>query len=271
MPTIHFRDTRSGPKDASRLKLARELNMPWQIVARSPARILVVDEDASMRGAIADYLTDHSFVAQTASGKHGMACHLRGEEPDLVVLGVAQQHHQELDPLIEIRSRSNVPIIVTSRHEHGELGAVAALELGADDYLTHPLALRELLARVGAVLRRNRASQRAAQDRIGAGYRFGGWQLDRRRRSLKDPSGVPVQLTKCEYAVLLALLNAPLQPMTREQILNATRIQNDVFDRCVDVHIARLRRKLEADPSAPRIILTQRGIGYLFGLPVDPL
>jgi cytochrome c-type biogenesis protein CcmF len=96
---------------------------------------LVVDEDASMRGAIADYLTDHSFVAQTTSGQHGMACHLRGTEPDLVVLGVAQQHHDELDPLIEIRSRSNVPIIVTSRHERGELGAVAALELGAGDYL----------------------------------------------------------------------------------------------------------------------------------------
>jgi DNA-binding response OmpR family regulator len=78
-------------------------------------------------------------------------------------------------------------------------------------------------------------------------------------------------LSKCEYAVLLALLDAPQQPLTRAQILDATRVQDDVFERCVDVHVSRLRRKLEIDPSAPRIILTERGIGYLFGLPVDPL
>jgi two-component system OmpR family response regulator len=254
-----------------KLKLARELNMLCQTATRSPARILVVDDDASTRGAMADYLADHCFITQTASGQHGTVSHFHGTEPDLVVLGIPQQNHEELDPLIKVRSCSNVPIIVTDRHDRGELGAVAALELGADDYLTHPLSLRELLARVGAVLRRERTSQRIWHHRMQEGYRFAGWLLDQRQRCLKDPSGIPVRLTKCEFAVLVALLNAPLQPLTREQILNATRIQNDVFDRCIDVYIARLRRKLEANPSEPRIILTERGIGYVFGLPVDPL
>jgi len=237
----------------------------------SPARILVVDEDASMRAAIADYLADHSFAAQTASGQRGMARHFGRTAPDLVVLSVAHERDRGLHSLIEIRAHSNVPIIVASGDERGELGPVAALELGADDYLTHPIALRELLARVGAVLRRDKASRRIHRDRMQAGYRFDGWQLDKRQRALSDPNGAPVQLSKCEYAVLLALLDAPQQPLTRAQILDATRVQDDVFERCVDVHVSRLRRKLEIDPSAPRIILTERGIGYLFGLPVDPL
>lgn len=242
-----------------------------QIETHSSARILVVDEDASTRVAIADYLASHCFVTHTASGQHGMACHFRRPEPDLVVLSVAQEHDGGLDPLIEIRSRSNVPVIVAGGCERSELGVVAALDLGADDYVPHPIGFRELLARVEAVLRRDKASQRAHRDRMQGGYRFGGWQLDRRQRTLKDPNGVPVQLTKCEYAVLLAFLDAPQQPLTRAQILDASRIRNDVFDRCVDVHISRLRQKLEADPSAPRIIVTERGIGYLLALPVDPL
>jgi two-component system, OmpR family, response regulator len=245
--------------------------MTVQCEAYSPVRILVVDEDASTRGAIADYLADHSFVADTTSGQQGMAGHFGRTEPDLVVLSVARDHNGGLQPLVEIRSHSNVPIIVASGHEGREAGSVIALELGADDYITRPFAFRELLARVGAVLRRDKASKRIHRDRMRRGYRFGGWQLDREQRLLVDPNGIGVQITKCEYAVLLALVDAPGQPLTRAQILDATRVHGDVFDRCVDVHVSRLRRKLEADPSAPRIILTERGIGYLFGLPVEPL
>src|SRR6202022_149433 len=108
------------------------------------------------------------------------------------------------------------------------------------------------------------ASRQAAPRDPGHGRcRFGGWQLDRRTRRLTDPAGAPVTLTKGEYALLVAFLDAPLRPLTREHLLQATRVHEDVFDRSIDVQILRLRRKLEADPSAPHVIRTERGIGYV--------
>ena len=88
-----------------------------------------------------------------------------------------------------------------------------------------------------------------------------GWQLDRRTRQLVDPAGTPVALTKGEYATLVAFLEAPQRPLSREHLLQATRVHEDVFDRSIDVQILRLRRKLERDPSAPRVIQTERGVG----------
>jgi two-component system OmpR family response regulator len=100
-------------------------------------------------------------------------------------------------------------------------------------------------------------------------YRFSGWQLDSRIRQLTDPAGAPVALTKGEYALLLAFLDAPQRPLSREHLLQATRVHEDVFDRSIDVQILRLRRKLERDSSAPRIIQTERGVGYVFAVPVE--
>ena len=101
-------------------------------------------------------------------------------------------------------------------------------------------------------------------------WKFGGWQLDRRTRRLTDPSGTEVVLTKGEYALLTAFLDAPRRPLSREHLLQATRMHEDIFDRSIDVQILRLRRKLETDATTPSIIRTERGIGYVFGLPVQP-
>jgi two-component system, OmpR family, response regulator len=101
--------------------------------------------------------------------------------------------------------------------------------------------------------------------------RFAGWQLDRRIRRLIDPGGGQVALTKGEYALLTAFLDAPQRPLSREQLLQATRLHEDIFDRSIDVQILRLRRKLEPDPSAPQIIQTERGVGYVFAVPVETL
>jgi DNA-binding response OmpR family regulator len=126
-----------------------------------------------------------------------------------------------------------------------------------------------LLARIRTVLRRQEAWQ-ASQRNGGtfSTYHFDGWQLATRTRRLTDPEGETVMLTKGEYALLLAFVSAPQRPLSREHLLQATRVHEDVFDRSIDVQILRLRRKLEADPSRPRIILTERGIGYVFALPV---
>ena len=163
-----------------------------------------------------------------------------------------------------------MPVIIITGHRRDDIDRVVGLELGADDYLTKPFNLRELLARVRAVLRRfEKGGAAPARNPERGRFRFSGWQLDQKTRQLTDPDGAPVALTKGEYALLLAFLDAPQRPLSREHLLQATRVHEDVFDRSIDVQILRLRRKLERDPSAPRVIQTERGVGYVFAVPVE--
>jgi DNA-binding response OmpR family regulator len=167
-------------------------------------------------------------------------------------------------------SRSDIPVIITTGHRRDEVDRVVGLEPGADDYLTKPFGLRELLARIRVTLRRVEALHvEPVRDPASGRSRFGGWTLNRRSRRLTDPNNANVTLTKGEYALLLAFLDAPQRPLTREHLLQATRIHEDVFDRSIDVQILRLRRKLETDPTAPRMIQTERGVGYFFVLPIE--
>jgi two-component system OmpR family response regulator len=236
----------------------------------SQARILIVDEDSNIRMRIVNYLSEYNMIAQSTAWHRGIAGHLSGWVPDLVILGVGRDQDQGLHLLKVIRSHSDVPIIVAEGHESGDPCFVSALDLGADGYLSYPIALRELLARIRAVFRRENSTQRARRNNTQIGYRFAGWQLDTRNRSLSNPNGVPVRLTRREYALLVALLNSPRQALSRTQLLDAMRMHDDVFERCVDVCISRLRRKVEIEPNAPRIIETARGFGYQIGLPVAP-
>jgi DNA-binding response OmpR family regulator len=210
--------------------------------------------------------------AVSASGRQEMVRLFAASEPDLVILDLRLGQEDGFDLLREIRSRSDVPIIIITGDRRDEIDRVVGLELGADDYLTKPFSLRELLARIRAVLRRQETRRAAPQrDPERGRCKFGGWQLDRRTRRLTDPTGIEVALTKGEYALLTAFLDAPQRPLSREHLLQATRVHEDVFDRSIDVQILRLRRKLEPDPSAPRIICTERGVGYVFALPVERL
>jgi two-component system OmpR family response regulator len=136
--------------------------------------------------------------------------------------------------------------------------------------MVKPLGFRELLARIRALLRRQENDGTVPQRiREKARYHFRRWSLDRRTRRLTDPSGQPVTLTRGEYNLLVAFLEAPQRPLSREHLLHATSIHEDVYDRTIDVQVFRLRRKLETDQSAPRMILTERGIGYTFALAVE--
>jgi DNA-binding response OmpR family regulator len=199
-----------------------------------------------------------------------MVDRLDDNEINLVILDLRLGSEDGLDLLREVRLNSDVPVIIITGHRRDDIDRVVGLELGADDYLTKPFNLRELLARVRAILRRFDAGRAAPpRDPERGRFRFSGWQLDRRARQLTDPAGVPVALTKGEYAMLLAFLEAPQRPLSREQLLQATRVHEDVFDRSIDVQILRLRRKLERDPRAPRVIQTERGVGYVFAVPVE--
>jgi two-component system OmpR family response regulator len=148
-------------------------------------------------------------------------------EPDLVILDQRLDQEDGLDLLREVRTRSDVPVIITTGDRRDEIDRVVGLELGADDYLTKPFSLRELLARIRAVLRRQEAGRAAFQREPEHGRcRFAGWQLDRRIRRLIDPRGGQVALTKGEYALLTAFLDAPQRPLSREQLLQATRVHD---------------------------------------------
>jgi two-component system OmpR family response regulator len=234
-------------------------------------RILVVDDDPAARRELVNYVDDHNMRAVSASGRQEVVHQLAVCEPSLVILDRQRGKESELDLLLEIRSLSDVPVIIIG-HRDNVSARVVGLELGADDYISKPFGLRELLARIRAVLRRRKAGRAAGEwdDPRRGGCQFGGWQLDRRERRLTDRNGSLVALTKSEYALLIAFLDAPQRPLTREHLLQATRVHEDVFERSIDVQVLRLRRKLEADPRAPRIIQTERGVGYVFAATVEP-
>jgi two-component system OmpR family response regulator len=239
---------------------------------RKPSTCLVVEDDITMRHLVTNYLEDHDIRTISAARRDEVAGILARHQPDLVVLDLRLGQEDGLDLLREIRAQSDIPVIITTGHRRDEIDRVVGLELGADDYITKPFGLRELLARIRAVLRRREAGQVGAQRDTEKGrWRFGNWQLDRRTRRLTDSRGEPIILTKGEYALLTAFLDAPQRPLSREHLLQATRVHEDVFDRSIDVQVLRLRRKLETDPSTPSIIRTERGIGYVFTLPVEPL
>ncbi|MDA9529038.1 two-component response regulator VirG [Bradyrhizobium sp. CCBAU 25338] len=234
--------------------------------------ILVANDDAVMRQMVAGYFADHGVPTYSASNRTELNRHCTRSDPSLIILARRLGQDDGLDLLRAIRSHSDVPVIITADGHLDEMDRITGLELGADDYILKPFSLREVLARVRAVWRRQEMG-RVARVRVPerGGYRFGGWQLECRRRRLLDPTGAPLSLSKGEYALLLAFLEAPQRPLSREQLLQTTRIHKDILDRSIDVQVLRLRRKLEVDPSAPRAIQTKRGVGYVFAFPVEPL
>jgi len=227
--------------------------------------ILIINSDPMMRQKVSGYFSDHDFPTGCASNWSELKC--TGTPPCLIILDQPLGLNDGLDGLRSIRSKSDIPVIMTSDRSD-EMDRIISLELGADDYIVRP-SPRELLARARAILRRREMARAArTRDPEGGGYRFNGWRLERRGRRLVDANGIPVSLSKGEYALLLAFLAEPQRPLSREHLLQTTRIHEDTFDRSIDMQVSRLRRKLEVDPSAPRVIRTERGIGYIFALPV---
>jgi DNA-binding response OmpR family regulator len=234
--------------------------------------VLAVDDDPAMRAMIADYLADHSFRVSTAGGGAEMARLLAQAPVDLLLLDVRLTDADGLELLRDLRTQSALPIIVMSGHRREEVDRVVGLELGADDYLTKPFSMRELLARIRAVLRRVHTIPPAGTDKNRGRYRFDDWELNLRTRRLTSPGGEDIPLTKGEFSLLAALVASPQRVLTREQLLTATRVHDqEIFDRSIDVQILRLRRKLEADPSDPQLIRTERGVGYIFATAVEVL
>jgi two-component system, OmpR family, response regulator len=233
------------------------------------AHVLVVDDDPDMQRMISEYLAGHDFAVSVQANGESMRRALAGGKFDLVILDLRLGNEDGLNLLRELRADTDLPVIIMTGHRKDEIDRVVGLELGADDYITKPFSLREMLARIRVVLRRVAAQETAKPaDKRETTLRFGRWKLDRRNRRLFDGEA-PITLTKGEYALLNAFVESPMRPLSREQLLQATRVHEDVFDRSIDVQILRLRRKLEDDPGAPSVIRTERGVGYVFSLPVN--
>jgi len=236
----------------------------------APAHVMAVDDDPHVLDLISNYLEDHDFRVSTAAGEREMSELMAREAVDIVVLDLRLAQEDGLEIARRLRERSKVPIIIlTGRLD--EADRVMGLELGADDYVTKPFSPRELLARVRALLRRTRMHERAADtfESVRA-YRFSGWELNIRLRRLTSPKVNVVGLSNSEFNLLLAFLAAPQRILTREQLLELSRLHNaEVFDRAIDVQVGRLRKKIQTDPEGPALIITHRGKGYFFSSAVE--
>lgn len=238
----------------------------------SLGRVLVIDDDPAMRHMIMTYLDDHNSLAVGLGDPASTLHQIESGGFSLVLLDLQLGTADGLDVLRRIRDVSDIPVIIITGQRQDEIDRVVGLELGADDYIAKPFHLRELLARARAVLRRQEMGRRAsAGPRARGGYRFHGWELRSKTRSLVDPGGKPVTLTKGEYALLVAFLESPRRTLSREHLLQATRTHEDIYDRSIDVQVLRLRRKLEVDSSQPTMIRTERGTGYVFDAAVERL
>ena len=234
------------------------------------AHILAVDDDPSVRKMIADYLGDNDMrVTALASGRD-VAETMARETVDLVVLDWRLPGEDGMQIARMLRQESHIPIIMLTGRKD-EADRVMGLELAADDYLTKPFSPRELLARIRALLRRARAQQTVADglQKIRA-YRFAGFELNVRLRTLSGPGGANIPLTNNEFNLLAAFLAAPQRVLSRDQLLGLSRLHNDeVYDRSIDVQVGRLRRKIQPAKTSSEVIRTERGAGYVLTATVE--
>ena len=234
------------------------------------AHILVVDDDAAIREVIQEYLTENDFKVSVAETGADMDKVLGAEHVDLVILDLKLPDEDGLAIARRLRESLDLPIIIlTGRKE--EVDRVMGLELGADDYVTKPFSNRELLARVRAVLRRTESKRESRRGETVRAFRFSGWELNTGTRKLKSPDGRNVELTNSEYALLVAFLRAPGRILSRDQLLESSRLHDDIYDRSIDVQILRLRRKIEESPNQPSLIRTERGAGYYLNSTVETM
>jgi two-component system, OmpR family, response regulator len=234
--------------------------------------ILIVDDDPQIRDLLQEYLTANELRVSVTSTGTDMRSVLADHAVDLVVLDLRLAGEDGMALARKLREESAIPVIILTG-VRDEADKVMGLELGADDYLTKPFSPRELLARIRTVLRRTKgAALTEARQRDIRAYRFAVFELNLRTRRLANQSGQRIELTNGEFNLLAALLAAPQRVLTRDQLLEASRVyDNEVYDRSIDVQILRLRRKIEVDPSQPQFIVTERGVGYSFGSPVEIL
>ncbi len=237
----------------------------------TPTHIAIVDDEPDITQLLAGYLSRQGFRVSALGSGHALIELMSADRPDLVLLDLGLPGEDGFAIARQLRERWRCGlIIVTGRGD--AVDKVVGLEIGADDYVTKPFDLRELLARIKAVLRRLAppgdvaAAPQAPRERLC----FDGWELDVAARQLLDRSGESVVLTGGEFDLLCVLAQHPGRVLSRDFLLEHTRGRDAApFDRTIDVQIGRLRRKLGDDADDPRIIKSVRGVGYVLTPRVD--
>ena len=235
--------------------------------------ILIVDDEAPVRTLLREaFELDGYRVLEAGDAKSALA-RLDAERPDLVTLDLKLGGDDGLEVARQMRSRCNTPIVmITGKGD--TIDRVVGLELGADDYIAKPFHVREVLARVRAVLRRYEAGQGPGEAGGASGaeaerYGFEGLVLDLAKRELKMPGGELRDLTTAEFNMLAMFVRRPSRVLSRDNIMDLLKGHEwSPFDRSIDSLIVRVRRKIEPDPDAPRLIKTVRGVGYVFAAEV---
>jgi len=221
-------------------------------------RVLLIDDDEALARMLSEYLSSHGLSVAWAKDAESGLERLGGAPPDVVVLDVMLPGLDGFGLLPRLRAVSDVPVLMlTARGEDAD--RIVGLELGADEYLGKPFNPRELVARLRALVRRER--RRGRDDGL---LRFGPLTIDRTRRQV-HLGGDERSLTGHQFDLLVALAENPGRVMTRDQLIRRVRgTALEPFDRSIDVHISRIRAAVEDDPKSPRRILTIRGVGYVF-------
>ncbi len=233
-------------------------------MAELKTRILVVDDDQRLRDLLTRYLGEQKFEVRAVADAPAMDRLLARERFDLLVLDLMLPGEDGLAICRRLRAAGGAPAIIMLTAKGDEVDRIVGLEMGADDYLPKPFNPRELVARIGAVLRRKPRGAPGAPDLDDGLFRFGAFEFSPATRELKK-DGRPVPLTTGEYSVLKVMVERPRQPLTRDQLMELARGREyEVFDRAIDVQISRLRKLVEEDPAHPRYIQTVWGHGYVF-------
>ena len=231
--------------------------------------LLIVEDDELVQSLLAAYMQNEGFkVSLATSGKEMLAC-IDSEAIDLMLLDLGLPDEDGLVLARQVRARSSLPIIVvTSRKDQKD--RLAALEIGADDYLTKPFDPEELVLRVRNLLGRAGGTTEEALRLKTEVFKFQGWTLDTGGHNLTGPGGETVSLTRAEFNLLAALARAPNRVLSRDYLLDAISQDADApTDRLIDVLISRVRKKIDPDPKKPEIITTVVGCGYKFSAQID--
>jgi DNA-binding response OmpR family regulator len=231
--------------------------------------IAVVEDDLALAATLEDMLVAEGYHPVLCASAAALKTAMADDAIDLILLDLNLPDGNGLTLAAQIRAKTSVPIIILTG-KGSEVDRIVGLEVGADDYVVKPFSVREVAARIRAVLRRGTASV-ATPPEVTKGYRFAGWTLDVELRRLFDPQGNQVFLTVNEYEIFSAIVAASGRILSRNQLIEMTRRHDndDVFDRTVDVLIMRVRRKVEANTRLPKLIVTERGLGYRLSSKVE--
>jgi two-component system OmpR family response regulator len=238
-----------------------------QQIKSAGARILIVEDDPVIGSLLALTMQENGMIATVAEDGGVMRSLLRNGAFDLIILDIMLPDEDGLNICRRIRSETTIPnVLVTALGE--EVDRIVGLEVGPDDYITKPFSPREVVARVRSLLRR--ASYGLKSGAYKRKLRFDGWNIDPLRRQLHDPSNSRISLTTAEFDLLLAFCRNPGRVIAREELLALTHSGlAGPIERSVDVHVSRLRQKIEADPKQPMLLKTVRLGGYIFTASVD--